>query len=446
MTIKNYMMLFSVIAITLSLTGCAGFSAKEKRKIKQLMLDHLVQKYDKEFFVEIVGNLHSASLGNPFGGKISGLKAEAYPIGEENKRFAVHYHKKDGNIDDGYSKLFMTERAKRILAETLKALYNEELKYHISTFAEPFDILPSNEYTLETELSEYRKSFNIEVHVNQVLQPEQYKKTAETIDAIQKELIRQGMKHFHISFVYLNSYDFDHIDHIHAVLDKYYGSNSGITDIYSYCRAKEDCKITASIVKDGVPGENVEAIAEGFTKHRDIDDFALNMLNHRLNEIQLRVLYDGRMHIDSAVANGYTILEDFIIEKKLKDHGKSKIYNGYQLVDGLKRHRVFITDREGRFLFDNYLDPQALELVKMKDAGVHSISNKLTAFAVIADYLDQEQRVVTKASVYFIYKNELEWSNELNEEINRLGFSSLKDIFSFADQHKDRYYDKIRIK
>ncbi|CAH0119719.1 hypothetical protein PAE9249_02226 [Paenibacillus sp. CECT 9249] len=445
MTVKNIVTwsLFAVLAFTL--ISCGGYNAKQKKEIEKLMLDHLAKKYNKEFSVTITDNLHSISLGNPFGGGIVGLKGEAHVLGEEGKTFQVQYFEQNGIIDDGYSTIFMTERAEQILSETLNAAYNEPLKYEIATFGKPFGLLPSNEFTLESELSEYTESFNIEVYVKKILHPDEYKEASDKIDLIQKELIHRGMNNFFITAVYLNDYDFANIDHILAVLNNYYGNAFEIDDLFTYCRLKDDCKITAAIADNGELQNNRESIEEGFAQHREPDAYKLKKLPYIMQEIETRVLFGGDMRIDSAVKHGYTILEDATRKESLHSYGKSKIYNGFQAVDGVKKHRLYLTDLEGNLLFDQILEPFPLEFVDLRAIGVkNEKAYSYTTIAVVADYRDEHNNVVTKSSVYLVSNRSVEYNHALNEELNRLGIASLKDIFTFVKENKDDYREWMR--
>lgn len=429
------------VALALMLASCGGYSAKQKKDIEKWMLDHLVNKYNQEFSVTITGNLHYASLGNPFGGGISGLKAEAYPLGEETKKFEVHYNEREGTIYDGYSTIFMTERAEQILSETLNAAYTDPIKYDIDTFAGPFGVLPSNEFTQESELSEYTESFDIEVYVKKILNPDEYHDAAEKIDFIQNELIQRGVKNFFITIVYLNDYNHDNIDHVLAALNRYYGSAFEIDDIYSYCRLLDDCKITASIAKKGELQNDKESIEEGFTNYREPDETKLKKLPYLLQDIETRVRYGGNMQIDRAVELGYTVLKDATIEKNIKSYGKSRIYNGYDVVDGIKRHRIILTDLHGDFLFDHIVEPVPIEFVDVREVDVKDKKGyNETTIAVVADYLDEHHNTVTKSSVMLISNRELEIYPLLNEELNRRGITSLDEIFAFVHENSDEFW------
>ncbi|WP_010273647.1 RNA-binding protein [Paenibacillus senegalensis] len=445
---RAYTKALLALGVSLMLAACGGFSAKEKREVEKLMAEHLTQKYNAEFSVKIVDNLHYASFGNPFSGGISGLKAEAHAVGEEDKIFPVHYHKKTGEIDDGYSAIFMTDRAEIILSETLAdALADDRFAYEISTFTKPYDLLPSNQFTLDSELSEYSETFNIDVYVNKVLHEEELSQASETIDSVQKELLSRGINNFYMTVAYLNQNEFEHIHHINAVLNKYSRDSAEIGDLFAYCRLLDDCKIAMAIVQNGELNDTPESLEQGLLQHREeTAERYIDKLPALQEEIETRVLYNGHMHIDNAVKHGYQILDKFTVEQKMEHYGKSKLYTGYQTVDGMKKLRLYLTDSDGHFLIDRFFEPETLELAEVRNVGLHKPASYFTVLAVVADYRGTDGDHTTRSSVYLVYGGQARYSNELNEAINRQGLTSLKDIYKFVNDHQHEYGEWISFK
>ncbi|WP_239613752.1 hypothetical protein [Cohnella mopanensis] len=267
---KKILILILSSLILMVLPACGGYSKAEKRTARNNMQKHLEEKYNQEFNVAISGNVHYITIGNPFGGGIAGLKAEAYPVNEPERKFRVEYWEKSNVIEDGYMDLIMTDRLIEQVRKQAAPLLGESIKLDVVFDNGPFEKLPDNKFTLASTLVDYNADYwtGIDFFVPRD-EPIDKRREAVIIDELQDILIESGLEDFHISVYYMEKKDYDNLESTLALIEEKNGTSDSMS-MYDYCRPKESCWIGSGSVEKGVKEYTVEKIQERFDFRKDI--------------------------------------------------------------------------------------------------------------------------------------------------------------------------------
>ncbi|WP_054942868.1 hypothetical protein [Paenibacillus ihuae] len=237
--------------------GNKDFSSDPRAKKMEAYLEN---KYSEDFTLENVELLKYYRIGALTGGDKAGLKAIAYPDKDSAKSFAVEFWEKENVIEDGYINYIMADKLSVIVKDRVGSIWKQQTKLDMEYFLGPFGSLPDSKYDSFTEVRDYPYTAGIDVFI-QYSGALDKKAAALMIDQLHKELISAGVGGFFTAIFFLKDEAWHNLDNTLADIKQ---KDESDYNMYSVCRATEDCWVSG-----GQGKETVQELVEQFMVGRE---------------------------------------------------------------------------------------------------------------------------------------------------------------------------------
>lgn len=238
--------------------GNRDFSNDPRAKKMEAYLEN---KYSEDFTLENVELLKYYRIGALTGGDKAGLKAMAYPDKDSAKSFAVEFWEKENVIEDGYINYIMADKLSVIVKDHVESIWtNQKPKLDMVYFLGPLGSLPDSEYDSSTEVRDYPYTSGIDVFVQYSGELDK-KDAALKISQLHKAFISEGVEKFITAIFFLKDEAWHTLDNTLADIKQ---KDEADYNMYSVCRASEDCWVSG-----GEGKETVQELVDQFMVGRE---------------------------------------------------------------------------------------------------------------------------------------------------------------------------------